>query len=105
MRRLELGMCTLMRALMCLTPIAFGGCAHIDVQDMGSGQHSLTAVSASGGFYGSHEEAVERANDFCRRSGQQAVIDGFFDKSASGPNGEHTSSVIFNCAAPQHLQF
>jgi hypothetical protein len=83
------------------------GCAssNVQVQDMGNGQHSLTATAPSGGFAGSHEEAVEQANDYCGRSGQQAVIDGFYDKSALGAEGEHTSSIIFRCAAPRVLRF
>jgi len=80
-------------------------CAHLEVQDMGNGQHSLSAVASSGGYAGSHEEAVERANDFCRKSGQQAVIDGFYDKPDIGPLGEHTSSIIFSCTPPKTLHF
>jgi hypothetical protein len=86
--------------------LALAGCAHRpDIQDLGNGQHCLSAVSPSGGFSGSHEEAAERANEFCRRSHQRAVIDGFYDKSGVGPAGEHTSSIIFSCAAPRSLQF
>jgi hypothetical protein len=81
------------------------GCTHVQVQDMGNGQHSLSATAPSGGFDGSREEAIEEANDFCHKSGQQAVIDGFFDKSALGPLGEHTSSIIFRCGAPHVLRF
>jgi hypothetical protein len=83
------------------------GCTYskLQVQDMGNGQLSLTATAPSGGFSGSHEEAVEQANDYCGRSGQQPVIDGFYDKSALGPQGEHTSSIIFRCAAPRVLRF
>jgi len=72
---------------------------------MGNGQHSLTATAPSGGFDGSREEAIEQANDFCRRSGQQAIIAGFYDKSALGPLGEHTSSIIFRCGPPHTLRF
>jgi hypothetical protein len=81
------------------------GCAHLAVQDLGNGQHSLSATAPSGGYYGSHEEAVEKANDFCARHGQAAVVDGFYDKSEVGALGEHTSSLIFKCAAPRTLQF
>jgi uncharacterized protein YcfJ len=86
--------------------LLLGGCAHNDVQDMGHGQHSLTAVSAFGGGYaGSHEVAIQQANTFCSESGQQAVIGGFYDKSGLGPLGEHYSTIIFNCAAPTTLHF
>ncbi len=80
-------------------------CAHVQVQDMGNGRHSLTAVSPSGGFAGSHEEAVERANDYCGRSRQRAVIESFDDRPGVGPNGEHTSSLVFTCAPPAALHF
>lgn len=71
------------------------------VQAMGNGQHSLTATSSSGGYYGSREEAVEQANDFCGKSGQRAITAGFYDKAEIGPHGEHTTSIIFTCAAPK----
>lgn len=95
----------LQRALVGLTTVALWACAHGDVQEMGSGQHSLTAVSSSGGFSGSHEEAVERANEWCAKFGQQAVIGSFYDKAGVGPKGEHSSSIIFSCAAPKSLSF
>jgi uncharacterized protein YcfJ len=86
--------------------LLLSGCAHNDVQDMGHGQHSLTAASAFGGGYaGSHEEAIQEANSFCSRSGQQAVIGGFYDKSGLGPLGEHYSTIIFNCAPLTKLHF
>jgi hypothetical protein len=81
------------------------GCQHTQVTDMGSGEHSLTAVAPSGGYDGSHEEGIEEANDYCHRNRQQAVIDGFFDKPELGPHGEHASSIIFKCAEPRTLKF
>jgi hypothetical protein len=71
------------------------------VQDMGNGQHSLSATSSAGGYYGSREEAVEQANDYCAHSGQRAVTAGFYDKTPVGPNGEHTTSIIFTCTTPK----
>jgi hypothetical protein len=85
--------------------LVLAGCEHAQVADMGSGQHSLTAVAPSGGYDGSHEEAIEEANDYCRKSRQQPVIDGFYDKPELGPHGEHTSSIIFKCAPPGTLKF
>jgi hypothetical protein len=85
--------------------LAVAGCEHTHVTDMGGGQHSLTAVAPSGGYDGSHEEAIQEANDYCGKSRQQAVIDGFYDKPELGPHGEHTSSIIFKCAAPKTLKF
>lgn len=72
---------------------------------MSNGQHSLTATADSGGVAGSHEEAVEQANDYCGRNGQQAIIGAFYDKAELGLRGEHTSTVIFSCAAPPALHF
>ena len=88
-----------------LAVLALTGCEHTHVADMGSGQHSLTAVAPSGGYDGSHEEAIEEANDYCGKSRQQAVIDGFYDKPELGPHGEHTSSIIFKCAPARTLKF
>ena len=86
--------------------VLLGGCAHVEVQEMGHGQHSLTAGSTFGGGYaGSREEAIQQANSFCGRSGEQAVIDGFYDKSGLGPLGEHYSTIIFNCATSPTLHF
>jgi hypothetical protein len=81
------------------------GCAHSTVRDLGDGRHALTAVASSGGYAGSHEEAVEEANEFCRHSRQTAVIDRFDDSPVLGPLGEHTSSTVFTCAAPAVLHF
>lgn len=80
-------------------------CTQQPVADVGNGRYALVAVSASGGYAGSHEEAIERANDYCGRFHQQAVIDGFDDRPQVGPQGEHTSSVVFICAAPRALRF
>jgi hypothetical protein len=83
------------------------GCAHspVAVQDMGNGQHSLTASSESGGLEGGRESAVERANAYCDRSGQQPVIASFYDHGTVGDQGQHTSTIIFSCAAPRVLHF
>jgi len=72
---------------------------------MSDGQHSLTATADSGGTDGSHEEAVEAADGYCRKRGQQAVIGSFYDKAELGARGEHTSTIIFSCSAPKALQF
>ncbi len=83
------------------------GCAgtHMDVVDLGEGRHSLNATAPSGGFYGSHEAAVELANEFCAKSHQQPVIDGFYDKAEISSDGAHTSSVFFRCAAPKTSRY
>jgi hypothetical protein len=91
--------------VLCAACAAAAACTHLDVQDLGHGRYSLTSTAPSGGFYGSREAAVEQANEFCRRHGEAAVTDGFYDKSGAGPEGEHTSSIFFRCASPQPLRF
>ena len=81
------------------------GCGHVAVRDLGDGHHAVTAVAPSGGYSGSHEEAIEEANDFCGHSRQTAVIERFEDSPILGPQGEHTSSAVFSCAAPPVLRF
>ncbi len=95
-----------MRVTSLIALLLLGACAtHADVQDVGHGRHSLVAVSSSGGYIGSHEEAVERANDYCSRLRQIAVIEGFDDTPGVGPEGEHMSRMVFTCAPPKGLRF
>jgi hypothetical protein len=94
-----------MRAAGLAALLLLAACAHVDVRDMGNGRHSLVAVSHSGGYYGSHEEAFELANDYCSRHRQTAVIENFEDKPGAGPQGEHTSTLVFTCGAPKVLHF
>jgi hypothetical protein len=84
---------------------ALGACAHSQVQDLGDGRHLITALSPSGGYYGSHEEALEEANDFCAKTRQTAAIDHFEDLPGAGPAGQHTSTMVFTCTAPAVLHF
>jgi hypothetical protein len=81
------------------------GCTHVKVQNMQNGQHSVTAVAPSGGYSGSREAAIELANEYCEKTGQEAVLDGFYDKSELGRRGEHSSSLIFDCAPRKKLVF
>jgi hypothetical protein len=94
-----------MKAAALAAVLLLTACAQLQVQDLGNGRHSLSAVSPSGGFAGSHEEAVELANDYCGRSHQRAVIESFDDKPGVGLNGEHTSRLVFTCAPPAALHF
>jgi hypothetical protein len=94
-----------MKAAILCAVLLMAGCTHADVRNLGNGLHSLSAVSPSGGYSGSHEEAVEQANDFCAKFHQRAVIAGFEDKPDLGPLGEHTSDIMFTCAAPKQLHF
>jgi hypothetical protein len=77
------------------------GCAHVPVQDLGDGRHSLSAVSKSGGYEGARAEAADAADEYCERSGQQAVIESFEDKPAADLEAEHSSAVIFSCGPSQ----
>jgi hypothetical protein len=94
-----------MRAAVTVAVALMLGCAHVAVRDLGEGRHTLTAVASSGGYAGSHEEAVEQANEFCGHSRQTAVIERFEDSPTIGSQGEHTSSAVFTCAAPPVLRF
>jgi hypothetical protein len=85
--------------------LLLAGCAHADVRDAGNGMHSVTDTAAWGGYTGSHEENIEQANDFCSKSGQQAVIESFADKPGVGPKGQQTSTLVFGCAARPVLQY
>jgi hypothetical protein len=94
-----------MRAVLPGVLCLLAGCAPTDVVDIGHGQYSVTATSPSAGYYGSREEAVERANDFCARHDQAAAADAFYDKPEVGPLGEHTSTILFRCVPPRVLKF
>jgi hypothetical protein len=93
------------RAAAAAAVLLLAACAHTDVTDMGQGRYSLTADAPSGGFSGSHEAAIERANDFCGQQGRAAVTDGFYDHSVLAADGTHSSTILFRCAARQALKF
>lgn len=80
------------------------GCTHLEVQDAGNGRYVVTGASA-GGYTGSHEEAIDQANEYCSKTHHRAVIESFDDKPGVGPKGEHTSSMVFTCAPPLVLHF
>jgi hypothetical protein len=94
-----------MKAAVFFLAVALAGCTHVKVQELGAGRHALAAVSPSAGFSGSHEAAIEAANDYCGRSRQRALIESFEDQPGVGPLGEHTSRIVFTCAAPTVLHF
>jgi len=96
----------MLRALILATAfLLLAGCSRPNVQDTGNGQHLVTGTAASGGYTGSREEAIEQANEYCEKSKQRAVIESFDDKPGVGPKGEHTSGMVFTCAAPLVLHF
>ena len=94
-----------MRVATLAASLLLASCAHHDVQDAGNGMHSVTDSASWGGYTGSHEENIEQANSFCRKSGQQAVIESFEDKPGVGPKGQQTSTMVFGCGAPPTLQY
>lgn len=91
--------------LLAAVVLLFTGCTHPNVQDAGNGRHVVTGTASSGGYTGSHEEAIDQANEYCDKSHQKAVIESFDDKPGVGPKGEHTSGMEFTCAAPVVLHF
>jgi hypothetical protein len=94
-----------MRAATLATVLLAAGCTHTEVRDAGNGMHSVTDTAAWGGYTGSHEENIEQANDFCAKSGQQAVIESFEDKPGVDPKGRQTSTLVFGCGARPVLQY
>jgi hypothetical protein len=89
-----------MRAVTLCGIVALVGCGHVPVQELGDGRYSLTVVTASEGYAGSHEQAVEEADDYCARSRQSVAVESLDDKPAAGLEGKHATSVIFTCTAP-----
>jgi len=80
--------------------VLLAACEHQPpVQETSNGQFSLTATSSSG-YHGSRELAAQKANTYCGRSGQRATTTGLNDKAELGPNGEHSTTITFTCAAP-----
>jgi hypothetical protein len=94
-----------MRAPTLATVLLLGSCTHAEVRDAGNGMHSVTDTAAWGGYTGSHEENIAQANDFCGKSGLQAVIETFDDKPGVGAKGEQTSTMVFTCAARPVLHY
>lgn len=94
-----------MKARILAAALLLTGCTHLDVQDAGNGRYLVTGTASSGGYTASHEEAIDRANEYCNKSHQRAVIESFDDKAGVGPKGEHTSSMVFTCAPPLVLHF
>ena len=83
--------------ILCL--LLLSACAGQPVTEAGAGHYSVTATSAHG-VVAARERAVKLANKYCRRSGQQAVVDSFDDVRLGGVIGDPTSSVVFRCGVP-----
>jgi hypothetical protein len=88
--------------MICL--LVFGGCSSQKVVDAGAGRYSVTATSTHG-LLAARDRAVNLANHYCGRSGQQAVVQSFDDQRLAGVVGDPTSSVVFTCGAPNTTAF
>ena len=76
------------------------GCAQVRAQDLPDGRHVLTAAAKSGGYALSRQQARDDATEYCERSRQRALIEGYEDLPAAGLEAEHVSRVTFSCSAP-----
>ena len=83
--------------ILCLTLLS--ACAGQPVTDAGAGRHSVTATSTHG-VLAARERAEKLANRYCAHNGQQALVEGFDDKTLGGVLGDPTSSVLFTCGIP-----
>jgi hypothetical protein len=83
--------------IVCL--LLLSACAGKAVIDAGAGRHSITA-SSTHGLLAAREQALKLANKYCARSGQQAVVESYDDKTLGGVVGDPTSNLVFTCGAP-----
>lgn len=88
---------TAQRAAASLALLLLAGCSDLKVDDLADGRHALTSTSPSGDYYGSREEAVDRANEYCHRYKQTAVIERFEDEPVTGLQSGRTTRVVFTC--------
>ncbi len=79
--------------------LLLSACSGQPVNDVAPGRHSLTA-SSTHGVLAARDRAEKLANRYCARTGQQAVVEGFDDKTLGGVVGDPTSSVLFTCGTP-----
>ena len=92
-----------MRYLMvCL--LALSACAGQQVIDAGAGRHSVTASSTKG-IAAARDDADRLANKYCRRSGQQAVIESADPQRLAGVLDDPTISLVFRCGTPNTTAF
>jgi hypothetical protein len=90
-----------MKIVILASTLVLAGCAHTShVENLGNGTHSVMA-SAN---WGSREETIAQANDFCGTSGQMAALESFEDHPRVTPKGEQTSTLNFTCIARPVLQ-
>lgn len=67
--------------------------------DQGTGQHSVTA-SSTRRVLAAREQALKLANKYCARSGPQAVVESYADKTLGGVMSDPTSIAVFACTVP-----
>jgi hypothetical protein len=92
-----------MRYLMvCL--LALSSCAGEHVSDAGVGRHTVTATSTKG-IATARDDAVRLANKYCRRSGQQAVIESADPQRLAGVLDDPAMSIVFRCGTPNTTAF
>jgi hypothetical protein len=91
--------------IMLVAGVVLAACEHQPpVQEMSNGEFSLTATSSSAGYGGSRRLAMQKANTYCGHSGKRAATASLSDKAELGPNGEHSTTIVFTCATPfSHL--
>jgi hypothetical protein len=81
---------------------ALAGCTGAPISDLGGGRHHL-AVRAQHGAEGldlDRANALHLAEDYCRKSGQRAKIEGF---DQEGPfKASNAVGVVFRCEQPSH---
>jgi hypothetical protein len=84
--------------------LALSACASERVSDAGAGRHTVTASSTKG-IAAARDDAVRLANKYCRRSGQQAVIESADPQRLAGVLDDPAMSIVFRCGTPNTTAF
>ena len=79
--------------------LLLSACGGKSVIDEGTARHSVTA-SSTHGVLAAREQALKMANSYCARSGQQAVVESYDDKTLGGVVADPTSIAVFACTVP-----
>ncbi len=75
--------------------LILGGCAGERVKDLGDGMHSVTACSDDR-ITNSQVAATRAADNYCEKTGREAVVDTFDDQAC--PKADmSTTRVVFAC--------
>jgi hypothetical protein len=75
--------------------LMLGGCAGERVKGLGDGMHSVTACSDDH-ITNSQVAAIRAANQYCERTGQEAVVETFDDQTCPKTDMS-TTRVVFAC--------